>query len=62
MKELTEIQVTCFRRFALPPSRRNASEREPSAAERREGKRKTATRRAIEDYHEKRAERLAMEI
>lgn len=63
MKELTEAQVTGFRSFALPPSRRGATERsEPSAAEKREGKRKTATRRAIEEYHEKRAERLAMEI
>lgn len=62
MKELTEAQVTGFRRFALPPSRRSTGERGPSASEKREGKRKTATRRAIEDYHEKRAERLAMEI
>ncbi|MGL5219601.1 MAG: hypothetical protein ACRC8G_09005 [Plesiomonas shigelloides] len=62
MKELTEAQVTGFRRFALPPSRRSAAEREPSAAEKREGRRKTATRRAIEEYHEKLAERLAMEI
>lgn len=62
MKELTEAQLAGFRSFALPPSRRSNTEREPSAAEKRAGKQKVATRRAIEDYHEKRAERLAMEI
>lgn len=58
MKPLTEAQLTGFRGFALPPSRRRSqTDRDKLAA-----KRKTATRRAIEEYHEARALQLEMEM
>ncbi|HHQ4796035.1 PA3496 family putative envelope integrity protein [Aeromonas veronii] len=57
MKNLTEAQVMGFR-GSMPPrtEHRYSVSVEPSAAER------TATRRAIEEYHEKRALRLEMEM
>lgn len=63
MKSLTEAQLTGFRGFALPPSRRRSqTDREPTAADKLAAKRKTATRRAIEEYHEARALRREMEL
>ena len=63
MKNPTEAQLTGFRGFALPPSRRRSqTDREPTAADKLAAKRKTATRRAIEEYQEQRALRLVMEM
>ena len=63
MKNLTEAQLTGFRGFALPPSRRRSqTDREPTAADKLAAKRKTATRRAIQEYKEQRALRLEQEF
>lgn len=63
MKQLTKAQVMGFR-GSMPPrtEHRYSVSVEPSAAERRTAHERTATRRAIEEYHEKRALRLEMEI
>jgi len=63
MKQLTEAQVMGFR-GSMPPrtQHRYSVTVEPSAAERRSAHERTATRRAIEEYHEARALRLEMEM
>ncbi|WP_227096123.1 hypothetical protein [Aeromonas veronii] len=63
MKNLTEAQVMGFR-GSMPPSteHRYSVSVEPSAAERRSAHERTATRRAIEEYHERRTLRLEMEM
>lgn len=63
MKELTEAQVMGF--LGSMPHRtehRYSVSVEPSAADRRSAHERTATRRAIEEYHEKRALRIEMEM
>ncbi|WP_042062787.1 PA3496 family putative envelope integrity protein [Aeromonas allosaccharophila] len=63
MKNLTEAQVMEFRGAMVPRTEHRYSVSvEPSAAERRSAHERTATRRAIEEYHEKRALRLEMEM
>lgn len=63
MKQLTEAQVMGFRGSMPPRTEHHYSVSvEPSAAERRSAHERTATRRAIEEYHEARALRLEMEI
>lgn len=63
MKPLTEAQMAGFR-GSMPPrtEHRYSVSVEPSAAERRSARQCTATRRAIEKYHEARALRLEMEM
>ncbi|HHQ4624423.1 TPA: PA3496 family putative envelope integrity protein [Aeromonas veronii] len=63
MKNLTEAHHLGFR-GSMPPrtEHRYSVSVEPSAAERRSAHERTATRRAIEEYHEKRALRLEMEM
>ena len=63
MKNLTEAQVMGFR-GSMPPrtEHRYSMSVEPSAAERRSAHERTATRRAIEEYHERRTLRLEMEM
>lgn len=63
MKNLTEAQVMGFR-GSMPPrtEHRYSVNVEPSAAERRSAHERTATRRAIEEYHEKRAPRHELEL
>ncbi|BEE10017.1 hypothetical protein [Aeromonas dhakensis] len=63
MKPLTEAQMVGFR-GSMPPraQHRYSVTIEPSEAERRTARQCTATRRAIEEYHEARALRLEMEI
>lgn len=62
MKPLTEAQLMGYCSAMVPPSRRYKIDREPTAAEKLAGKHKLATRRAIEEHHEQRAVRLAMEL
>lgn len=63
MKNLTEAQVMGCR-GSMPPrtEHRYSVSVEPSTAERRSAHERTATRCAIEEYHEKRALRLEMEM
>lgn len=63
MKNLTEAQVMGFR-GSMPPrtEHRYSVSVEPSAAERRSAHERTATRRAIDEYHEARSLRLEMEM
>ncbi|MFM5462695.1 hypothetical protein ACET66_01185 [Aeromonas simiae] len=63
MKPLTEAQLMGFR-GSMPPrtEHRYSVTVEPSAAERRTARQCTATRRAIEEYHEARAQRREMEL
>lgn len=63
MKNLTEAHHLGFR-GSMPPrtEHRYSVSVEPSAAERRSAHERTAPRRAIEEYHEKRALRLEMEM
>ncbi|SIR65816.1 hypothetical protein SAMN05880558_12421 [Aeromonas sp. RU39B] len=63
MKPLTEAQVMGYR-GSIPPRtpQRYDVEREPTAAEKRSAKQQLKTRRAIEEYNEQRALRLAMEL
>ncbi|MGL6476311.1 hypothetical protein ACSZNN_15850 [Aeromonas hydrophila] len=63
MKQLTEAQVMGFC-GSMPPrtEQRYNINVEPSAEKRRIARQYTATRRAIEEYHEQRALRLEMEI
>ena len=63
MKLLTEAQLMGFR-GSMPPraQHRYSVTVEPSAAERRIAHQRTAARRAIEEYHERRAQRLAQEL
>ncbi|AJE36323.1 hypothetical protein [Aeromonas hydrophila] len=63
MKPLTEAQLMGFR-GSMPPrtQHRYSVTVEPGAAERQLAHQRTATRRAIEEYHEARALRLEMEM
>ncbi|BCO13716.1 hypothetical protein RIMD111065_20720 [Aeromonas hydrophila] len=63
MKPLTETQLMGFR-GSMPPrtQHRNSVTVEPGTEERRVAHQRTATRRAIEKYHEARALRLEMEM
>ncbi|MGU3295784.1 PA3496 family putative envelope integrity protein [Aeromonas hydrophila] len=63
MKPLTEAQFMGFR-GSMPPrtQHRNSVTVEPGTEERRVAHKRTATRRAIEEYHEERALRLEMEV
>ncbi|MCX4033864.1 hypothetical protein [Aeromonas caviae] len=63
MKPLTESQVMGFR-GSMPPGtqHRYSVTVEPCAAERQLAHQRTATRRAIEEYHEARALQLEMEM
>lgn len=63
MKPLTEAQVMGFR-GSMPPGtqHRYSVTVEPDAAERQLAHQRTATRRAIEEYHEARALQLEMEM
>ena len=63
MKLLTEAQLMGFR-GSMPPraQHRYSVTVEPSAAERRIAHQRTAARRAIEEYHERRTLRLEMEM
>ena len=63
MKPLTEAQLMGFRGAMVPPTRRKYHvDAAPSAEQKRMAKTKAATRRAIEVYHERRAQRLEMEM
>ncbi|BEE05651.1 PA3496 family putative envelope integrity protein [Aeromonas veronii] len=63
MKNLTEAHHLGFR-GSMPPrtEHRYSVSVEPSAAERRSASERTATRRAIEEYHEKRALQRELEL
>ncbi|NLR37510.1 hypothetical protein HG695_22195 [Aeromonas hydrophila] len=63
MKPLTEAQLMGFR-GSMPPrtQHRYSVTVEPGTEERRVAHQRTATRRAIEEYHEARALRLEMEM
>ncbi|WP_201025911.1 PA3496 family putative envelope integrity protein [Aeromonas hydrophila] len=62
MKPLTEAQLMGFRdSMPLRTQHRNSVTVEPGTEERRVAHQRTATRRAIEEYHEARALRLEME-
>lgn len=63
MKPLTVAQVMGFRGAMVPPTRRKYHvDAAPSAEQARMARNKAATRRAIEEYHERRAQRLAQEL
>lgn len=63
MKPLTEAQIMGFRGSMPPRTQHHYSVSvEPSAAERRSAHERTATRRAIEEHHEKRALRHELEL
>lgn len=63
MKQLTEAQVIGFRGSMPPRTEHSYSVNvEPGTEERRAAHHRTATRRAIEEYHEERALRLEMGI
>lgn len=63
MKPLTEAQLMGFRGAMVPPTRRKYHvDAAPSAEQALMAKTKAATRRAIEEYHERRAQRLAQEL
>ena len=63
MKPLTEAQVMGFRGAMVPPTRRKYHvDAAPSAEQARMASNKAATRRAIEEYHERRTLRLEMEM
>ena len=63
MKPLTEAQLMGFRGAMVPPTRRKYHvDAAPSAEQKRMAKTKAATRRAIEEYHEKRALRRELEL
>lgn len=63
MKNLTESQVMGFRGAMVPPTRRKYHvDAAPSAEQKRMAKTKAATRRAIEEYHERRTLQLEMEM
>ena len=63
MKPLTEAQLMGFRGAMVPPTRRKYHvDAAPSDEQKRMARNKAATRRAIEEYHERRALRLEMEM
>lgn len=63
MKPLTEAQLMGFRGAMVPPTRRKYHvDAAPSAEQKRMARNKAATRRAIEEYHERRTLRLEMEM
>ncbi|MBS4714929.1 hypothetical protein J4G66_02935 [Aeromonas dhakensis] len=63
MKPLTEAQLMGFRGLMPPRTEHRYSVNvEPGTEERRVAHKRTATRRAIEEYHEERALRLEMGI
>lgn len=63
MKQLTEAQVMGFRGSMPPRTEHHYSVNvEPGTEERRVAHKRTATRRAIEVYHEARALRREMEL
>ncbi|MFM5588858.1 hypothetical protein ACET65_18110 [Aeromonas rivipollensis] len=63
MKPLTVAQVMGFRGAMVPPTRRKYDvDAAPSAEQARMARNKASTRRAIEEYHERRAQRLAQEL
>ena len=63
MKNLTEAQLMGFRGAMVPPTRRKYDvDAAPSAEQTRMARNKAATRRAIEEYHERRTLRLEMEM
>lgn len=63
MKPLTEAQLMGFRGAMVPPTRRKYhTDKELAAEPSKTAKAKTATRRAIEEYHEARALQLEMEM
>lgn len=63
MKKLTEAQVMGFC-GSMPPRTQHRYDInvEPSTEERQAAHKRTAIRRAIEEYHEQRARRLEMEL
>jgi hypothetical protein len=63
MKNLTEAQVMGFRGAMVPPTRRKYHvDAAPSAEQARMARNKASARRAIEEYHEKRALRHELEL
>ena len=63
MKNLTEAQVMGFRGAMVPPTRRKYDvDAAPSAEQARLARNKASTRRAIEEYHEKRALQRELEL
>ncbi|MDX7860255.1 hypothetical protein SJR95_09400 [Aeromonas caviae] len=63
MKQLTEAQLMGFRGAMVPPTRRKYHiDAPPSAEQARMARNKASARRAIEEYHERRALRLEMEM
>ena len=63
MKNLTKTQLIGFRGAMVPPTRRKYHvDAAPSAEQARMARNKAATRRAIEEYHERRTLRLEMEM
>lgn len=63
MKPLTEAQLMGFRGAMVPPTRRKYHvDAAPSAEQARMARNKAATRRAIEEYHEKRALQRELEL
>lgn len=63
MKPLTEAQLMGFRGAMVPPTRRKYHiDAAPSAEQARMARNKASARRAIEEYHERRAQRLAQEL
>ena len=63
MKPLTVAQVMGFRGAMVPPTRRKYDvDAAPSAEQARMARNKASARRAIEEYHERRAQRLAQEL
>ena len=63
MKPLTEAQLMGFRGAMVPPTRRKYHvDAAPSAEQARMARNKASTRRAIEEYHEKRALQRELEL
>ena len=63
MKNLTEAQLLGFRGAMVPPTRRKYHvDAAPSAEQARVARNKASARRAIEEYHEKRAMRRELEL
>ena len=63
MKHLTEAQVMGFRGAMVPPTRRKYHvDAAPSAEQARMARNKASARRAIEEYHEKRALQRELEL
>lgn len=63
MKNLTEAQLMGFRGAMVPPTRRKYHvDAAPSAEQARMARNKAATRRAIEECHERRALQREMEL